>query len=148
MEIPLDFPLDSDHFIRRECPSCGKEFKRHCRPTEARPADASDPPQFTCPLCGARANHDDWFTQDQLRYRDEAVEFYKMDAVNDEMKRMFGRNYTPGKSNAPAPTPLVEPDDMIAIESPCHPWEPVKVPEERADSGPLFCIVCGDSYTA
>ncbi len=71
-----------------------------------------------------------------------------MDVVNDEMKRMFGKNYKPGRSNAPVPTPLVEPDDMIIIEPPCHPWEPVKVPEERADSGPLFCLVCGESYSA
>jgi hypothetical protein len=56
--------------------------------------------------------------------------------------------YTPGKNDASAPNPLVEPDDMLIVEPPCHPWEPVKVPQERADSGPLFCLVCGESYTA
>jgi hypothetical protein len=75
-----------------------------------------------------------------------------MDAVNDEMKKAFRGlkhlKYTPGKNNAPAPTPLVEPDDMIIIESPCHPWEPVKVPEERVNSGPLHCLVCGGTYSA
>ena len=55
-----------------------------------------------------------------------------IDVVNDEMKRLFGSNYTPGRNNAPAPTPLYEPDDMIIIEPPCHPWEPLKVPEECA----------------
>jgi hypothetical protein len=148
MEIRLDFALDSDHFLRRECPSCVEEFKWHHGPTEARPADAIDPPQFACPLCGKRANHDEWFTKDQLQYRDEAIEFYKWDAVNDEMKKMFGKNYTPGKSDAPAPTPLHELNDMIIIEPPCHPWEPVKVSEERADGGPLYCLVCGETYTA
>ena len=148
MKIRLDFPLDSDHFMRRECPSCATEFKWHHGPTEARPADASDPPQFACPLCGARAKHDAWFTQDQLRYQQQMVDFYAPDAVNAELKKMFGKNYKPGRSNAPAPTPLFEPDDMIIIEPPCHPCEPVKVREERADSGPLFCLVCGESYSA
>ena len=68
-----------------------------------------------------------------------------MDVVNDELKRMFGKNYTPGKNDAPAPAPLVEPNDMLIIESPCHPWEPVKVPQARAGSSPLFCLVCGES---
>lgn len=76
------------------------------------------------------------------------VDFYAPDAVNAELKKVFGKNYKPGRSNAPAPAPLFEPDDMIIIEPPCHPWEPVKVPEERADSGPLFCLVCGETYTA
>lgn len=148
MEIKLDFPLDSAHFLRRECPSCAGEFKWHHGPTNTRPSDASDPPQFTCPLCGKQANHDQWFTQDQLRYRQQMVDFYAPDAVNAELKKMFGKNYKPGRNNAPAPAPLYEPDDMIIIEPPCHPWEPVKVFEERADSGPLFCLVCGDSYSA
>ncbi len=152
MEIPVEFPLDSDGFLRRECPTCGREFKWHYGPTDARPADAADPPRFTCPLCGELANHDAWFTQAQITYQQELVGFHAMDMINDELSRAFrgskNLTYTPGKSNAPAPTPLTEPDDMLIVESPCHPWEPVKVPSERADSGPLYCLVCGDTYTA
>jgi endogenous inhibitor of DNA gyrase (YacG/DUF329 family) len=148
MDIRLDFPLDADHFLRRECPSCTKEFKWHHARTASRPDDAADPPQYICPLCGKAASHDQWFTQDQLRYRDEMVEFYKMDVVNGEMQRFFGSNYKPGRSTAPAPSALFESNDMIIVEPPCHPWEPVKVPEERADAGPLFCLICGESYSA
>jgi hypothetical protein len=148
MDIRLDFPLDADHFLRRECSSCSQEFKWHHGATANRPADAVDPSRYACPLCGKQANHDEWFTQDQLRYREETVEFYAMDAVNDEMKKAFGKDYTPGKSIAPAPTPLHESTDMIIIESPCHPWEPVKVPQQRADSAPLYCLVCGDEFSA
>jgi endogenous inhibitor of DNA gyrase (YacG/DUF329 family) len=148
MEIRFDFPLDADHFLRRECPSCQQEFKWHHGSTEHRPADAVDPARYTCPLCGKQADHDEWFTQDQLRYRQEMVDFYAVDVVNDEMKRQFGRNYTPGKNTAAAPTALSEPNDMLIIEPPCHPWEPVKAPQERADDGPLYCLVCGESYTA
>ncbi|WP_457135491.1 hypothetical protein [Mycobacteroides abscessus] len=148
MDIPVKYPLDTDGFLRRECPNCAREFKWYHGTLDSRPSDAIDPPKYSCPLCGNHADHDQWFTQDQVRHQREVIEFYKMDVVNDEMKRMFGKNYKPGRSNAPVPTPLVEPDDMIIIEPPCHPWEPVKVPEERADSGPLFCLVCGESYSA
>jgi len=43
-----------------------------------------------------------------------------------------------------APTPLVEPDDMRIIMSPCHAYEPVKVPEDHI--GPLHCLVCGAAF--
>lgn len=144
----MDFALDADRFLRRECPSCREEFKWHHGPTDSRPGDAADPPQYTCPLCGTPANHDEWLTQDQIRYWQQMVEFYAPDAINAELQKAFGKNYTPGYNNAPAPTPLYEPGDMIIIEPPCHPWEPVKVPQERADDGPLFCLVCGESYSA
>jgi len=148
----VDFPLDADGFLRRECPSCGQVFKWHHGPTDTRPADAFDPPRYTCPLCGKQANHDQWFTQDQIRYQQEVAEFYMQDAVNDELKRAFrgSKNvtYKPGTNTAPAPTALHEPNDMLIVEPPCHPWEPVKVPQERADSGSLHCLLCGETYSA
>jgi hypothetical protein len=44
------------------------------------------------------------------------------------------------------PTPLVERDDMTQIMSPCHPWEPVKIPEDAAL--PYYCLACGEANTA
>lgn len=146
MEIPVEFPLDSDSFLRRQCPSCREHFKWHHGQTATRPDDAVDPTRYSCPLCGRQANHDEWFTDDQVRFQRETVSFYAMDIVNAQMQQAFGRNYTPGKNNAPAPEPLYEPDDMLITEPPCHPWEPVKVPRERADRSPLYCLVCGESY--
>lgn len=148
----MEYPIDCDGFLRRECPSCAGEFKWHNGPTDSRPDDVVDPPQYSCPLCGQRANHDQWFTQRQVEYQQELVNYHAADVVNDAMKEAFrgSKNitYTPGRNTAPPPTPLYEPDDMQIIEPPCHPWEPVKVPEERADSGALYCLICGESYTA
>ena len=42
------------------------------------------------------------------------------------------------------PMPLTEPNDMVIVTSPCHAWEPIKVPEER--SGRLHCLVCGAAF--
>jgi hypothetical protein len=39
------------------------------------------------------------------------------------------------------PAPLLEPDDMIAVEPPCHPEEPIKVGEQWGEE--LHCLICG-----
>lgn len=152
MEIPVEFPLDADGFIRRECPACTEQFKWHYGPTESRPPEAVDPPMYTCPLCGRPAGPDQWWTQEQIQYQQEVKNFYAGDIVNDAMQQAFRGSksikYTPGKNTAPAPTALHEPNDMIIVQPPCHPWEPVKLPQERADSGPLHCLVCGETYSA
>jgi hypothetical protein len=56
MDIPITLPLDSDGFLRRECPKCEREFKWHEGPTEDRPQDWNDPPVYWCPLCGSRSD--------------------------------------------------------------------------------------------
>lgn len=48
------------------------------------------------------------------------------------------------KVDEPAGTP-VEADDMTMVEPPCHPWEPVKIPDERESL--LHCLICGQRYT-
>lgn len=40
--------------------------------------------------------------------------------------------------------PLTEPDDMVIVASPCHGYEPMKVPENH--TGPLYCLICGSKF--
>jgi hypothetical protein len=40
--------------------------------------------------------------------------------------------------------PLVEPSDMVAIVSPCHPWEPIKILENWDEA--MHCLVCGQLF--
>ena len=50
-----------------------------------------------------------------------------------------------GTITQPEPPALLhEPSDMVIVQSPCHPWEPIKVHEDWR--GPLFCLVCGDQF--
>lgn len=42
------------------------------------------------------------------------------------------------------PGTLVEPNDMQIIAPPCHPYEPVKVPDSLA--GPFHCLICGQKF--
>ena len=49
MEIEIALPLDNDGFLRRECPSCERQFKWFHGHTADRPDHYLDPPLYTCP---------------------------------------------------------------------------------------------------
>jgi hypothetical protein len=42
------------------------------------------------------------------------------------------------------PEPLKEPDDMVRVDLPCHPEEPLKVEETWEQE--VSCLVCGIQY--
>lgn len=150
MDISISFPLDQD-FLRRQCPHCSREFKWHSGPTEDRPADATDPPFYHCPYCGEPAGHDAWWTQAQVSQAQQLIEGEEARTLNDELGRISRRHrkgfirmsVTPAPEPQP-PAPLIESADMIAVTSPCHPWEPIKVAEDWG--GPVHCLVCGELF--
>jgi hypothetical protein len=149
MEVEIALPLDSDGFLRRECPSCERQFKWFHGQTADRPDHFLDPPLYTCPYCGEAAGHDSWWTKEQLEFAQGTAAGPAMDAMADELARAF-RN-TPGiriersHGHRPdPPMPLVEPDDMTMVASPCHGFEPVKVADDWTE--PLYCLVCGQAF--
>jgi hypothetical protein len=151
MEIEL--PLDHDGFLRRECPSCEREFKWHHGP--ANEEAERQPPQssYFCPLCGRPAGEDSWWTQEQLALIDGAGQTFINQQLNSILDDAFGgmrdngllRVESSKRLDGPSlPQPLVETDDMTIVASPCHPWEPIKVP--LSNSLPLFCLICGAAF--
>lgn len=151
MQIPIELPLDADGFLRRECPNCMQEFKWHHGKTDDAPPDFKYPDVYWCPLCGTSATHDSWWTHAQLDYQTEvaarAAHEYLGNALNDTLHHHHNssvRIEVQQGDHPNEPAPLVEPDDMIMIAPPCHPWEPVKVPDDA--EAPFYCLVCGQSY--
>jgi hypothetical protein len=56
-----------------------------------------------------------------------------------------GLTYTPGRLDEPGPPAAMhEPADMVIVASPCHPWAPVKVPEDRVRR--VHCLHCGTAF--
>jgi len=150
--IPVELPLDADGFIRRECPHCEQKFKWHSGPANAEAEQQPAPETYYCPLCGQPAGLDSWWTREQLEYAEEAATPTIMEAMDAEVDKMFkgvkstnikvtrtGRLHTPEP-----PMPITEPNDMVIVTSPCHAWEPIKVPEER--TGRLHCLLCGAAF--
>lgn len=149
IEVSVDIPNDSDGFIRRECPHCMRQFKWHDGPAneEAERHPAAD--MYNCPLCGQPAAVDSWNTQEQVELAQQAAMPQIMGLVTDELESMFrgvkGLTYKRGNDEMPDESvPLTEPDDMVIVASPCHGYEPVKVPEDH--TGPLYCLVCGSAF--
>ena len=148
VSISVNLPLDRDGFLRRECPTCEQEFKWLHSNEEGGPVS-----QYFCPLCGHSAGLDSWWTPKQLQHMEDAsspaIDQIIRDGVTDAFKGLRGMRFEQNKNftmGGVAPDPLVEPDDMAAVEPPCHPEEPVKVPSHRL--GRLFCLVCGSPFAA
>lgn len=151
ISIPMTIPLDGDGFIRRECPTCEREFKWFSH-SEGDP-DAEPANQYFCPLCGVAAGVNEWWTQAQLAHAQGVVgpEMDRLfqDAIGDAFKGNKGIDFKPNRDftlGIETPEPLFEPDDMVIVEPPCHPNEPIKVPEEA--TGQVHCLVCGATFAA
>ena len=153
--IPMTLPLDTEGFLRRECPHCERQFK--WQPAEDADDGAESIPSrqvvaYYCPYCYQAAPPDAWWTQEQLKHAQQLM----MSEVLAPQLRRFGRQgRQTSHSNSfvkidvsvpdfPIPEPLVEPSDMIRVDFPCHPEEPLKVIEDwTAEVG---CLVCGIRY--
>jgi len=133
----MAIPLDSDGFLRRECPTCEREFK--WRPSEAEDEEDAEPADdvgYFCPYCGVQAPVDAWLTQAQLALAQNIVarEFI------GPMVSKLGAYEEPDKLD-----PLTEVDDMTLIVFPCHPSEPLKVLDDWRK--PVHCLICGRPTT-
>lgn len=151
IRVPVSLPLDSDGFLRRECAACEREFKWFSH-DEGDP-NAEPATQYFCPLCGEPSGLDSWWTPAQLEYRygnaggaiDQAVK----DMMADMFKGMKGLTYKPNLSfslDIETPDALIEPDDMVMVEPPCHPNEPLKVPDDSTER--MYCLICGSAFAA
>jgi hypothetical protein len=147
--MSVSFPLDSEGFLRRKCPTCDREFK--WRNT---PAGEQGVPQpaggYFCPYCGVQSPGNTWFTdaQNQLiqaTIRNEAI----VPALRDLQRSLESLNSRSGlvRVTAPKDAPeemlkpeLVEVDDMRRVDFKCH-TEPVKISDDW--EGTNYCLICG-----
>lgn len=148
--MSVSLPLDSDGFLRRECPHCEGEFKWHNGPANEEAEQAEVPVTYYCPLCGQSAGPDAWWTQAQLDYMQGMATPVIMQQIQDGIADALRGNkhvsFKPGNERFPdGPDALTEPDDMRIVASPCHDYEPVKVPDEA--NGPLHCLICGSAFS-
>lgn len=150
VSLPISLPLDDDGFLRRECPTCEREFK--CLVAqgedEATPALAGG---YFCPYCAVQVPPDAWWTKAQLKLVEAtaygeviAPELRKLKRDMDRMNRRSGGFISMSMeiSEEPEEPELSEVNDMRRVDFTCHPDEPVKV-FENWDSA-VHCIVCGE----
>ncbi len=149
MSYSVELPLD-DGFLRRECPSCERQFKWHHGPTGERPDGAVDPAVYWCPYCGETAPPDHWWTTEQLRYVQERVAGGAIREIAGEFNRSLGRQrnsfvkFSMSYDEPEPPSALHEPADMVMVEPPCHSWEPLKIAADWPK--PVHCLICGRQF--
>lgn len=134
----MAIPVDSDGFLRRECPTCEREFKWLSSPSEDAEEDAADAADggYFCPYCGLQAPADAWFTKAQLELAEQIVQ---VEVVDPMLRKFTGSS----SGQAGEPTPLTEDNDMRRIDFNCHPSEPLKVADDW--SQPVRCLICGQA---
>lgn len=150
MEISVSLPLD-EGFLRRECPSCERQFKWFNGDADNKPEDAEAVEQYFCPYCGKPAATDSWWTPEQLEYVQgvglNAVARRVRDELGDSMNALKKTGFLSVSlegGDASDPAPITEPQDMVIVEPPCHYYEPIKIAEDWTE--PIYCIVCGREY--
>ena len=140
----ISMPLDSDGFVRRECPTCEREFK--WLPSDHDESATPDPSGYYCPYCAVQAN-DGWLTKPQAEAARATVMRDVVDPMLDDFAQNLSRNSSGmfkanvNRQRSPGPPELSEPDDMRRVDFPCHPSEPLKVLEDW--TGPLHCLFGG-----
>jgi ribosomal protein S27E len=146
-ETHMSVPLDSDSFLRRECPTCEREFKWFNLPEGE--GVAPDVAGYYCPYCGIQAPTNTFLTKAQVEL---ARNIIARELVGPELAKFgveLSRSQRSGslvsfKFNStlpPAMDPLVETNDMRRVDFACHPNEPVKVLDEWDRE--VHCLVCG-----
>lgn len=141
-------PLDTDGFLRRECPTCEREFKVFIQQEEGEQADAQSAPPggYYCPYCAIHADPSAWFTKTQLDAAKSKLMDEFVGPMLDEFKRSVeGSPLVSANVNQAADpiSELTESDDMHRVDFACHSETPVKVSDDHA--GPVHCMICGQT---
>jgi hypothetical protein len=154
METSVSFPLDSDGYLRPECPTCEREFKWLPSDTgdgSTSGVDEADAGGYFCPYCGVQADSGEWLTKPQV----ELVHHVARREFADPLLRDFASGLerqssqfvrfkaNPNYGDSRPEPELTEPDDMRRVDFACHSSEPVKVLEDW--QGPVRCLICGSA---
>jgi len=157
--LKISVPLDSDGFLRRECPTCETEFKWLPSVDEAAAhtdSEEESPSSYTCPYCGIQAPAGSWATKAQVELAQSVVMREIVGPQLEEFGRELNRlNRETGglitfsaqvEHDQPTTDPtLTEADDMRRVDFACHPDEPIKILEDW--QGDVYCLVCGTAPT-
>ena len=146
----MAIPVDSDGFLRRECPTCEREFKWVPGSPDDKDATAAPDGGYFCPYCGVQAPVGAWFTQAQIGLARHIAEVEVVEPMlrkfADDIAGSFRSSGITARSTpagpAEEPEPLTENDDMIRVDFECHPSEPLKVADDW--HLPARCLICGE----
>jgi hypothetical protein len=148
--LGMSVPLDGDGFLRRECPTCEREFK--WLPNADDEAESTEAPDggYFCPYCAIQAPPGSWFTRAQLDLAQNIVATEVVGPMLKDFSRDLNSIGRSGEMFSVSASydepdemdPLTEVDDMRRVDFACHPVEPVKVIDSW--DGQVHCLSCGE----
>ena len=157
LPFAMEFPLDDEGFIDRECPVCERHFRWHHGPVNPDAANDSEPETndevlttYFCPYCGEPAPADQWWTREQVNAMAQAVRGVAMREIDRMLRDAFrGNKSVRVQQNVPTPSvpglnDLEGVGTLTALEPQCHPEEPIKV--DLKISRVVHCLVCGSLF--
>jgi uncharacterized Zn-finger protein len=118
-QVEVQFPLDSEGYLRRACPYCGREFKilpARCAKLNAEPK----PPHgnLYCPYCAHFADANSWWTDAQVELISDIVHADVLHPILSRFRRSLDHfqsgflKITMHQSQQTIPYLGVEMDDM------------------------------------
>ena len=154
MNIKISLPLDEDGYLDRSCPICERHFRWHDGPVGEVPSDAPETGSYYCPYCGEQSQMDAWWTREQVENMQRTAAAAVMPELTRELRETTNRISQSGFLKvkvsgidiaAPVPLAMDKTEAMVAVASPCHPYEPTKITTEWLE--PIHCLVCGERFT-
>jgi hypothetical protein len=147
--MAMSIPLDSDGFLRRECPTCEREFKWLASQNDDEDPTPEPDGGIYCPYCSVQAPGDAWHTPAQLEQARAIImrevvgpQLENLGRSINRLNRSGGMVQASMKADLPdEPESNAEDDAMRQVDFACHPDEPVKVDEGWAK--PVHCLICG-----
>lgn len=139
----LKISLDSEGFVRRECPKCEREFKIQTLEKDFLRPPVKNSDQVTCPYCKHRSNIDQWWTKAQVDYISEMQSFFLLNSIVPKTSlKMKSTSFVKVKVEViEQKEPVMKPeyDDMKRLSVGCCERD-IKVLDEW--SGEVFCPDC------
>jgi Zn ribbon nucleic-acid-binding protein len=166
----ISLPLDSDGFLRRECPLCKRQYKIETSLDERKSIiqkeieyylvqnnivekqdEIDEDIAYRCPYCGETSSANSWWTEEQIEYIHIFPYNYMAETINeqfDDWKRNFsgmGNSLISLKfdyKKMPYKEPWISPeiDDMVIYVLPCCKIR-VKLEDKPIDL--VYCYKCG-----
>lgn len=158
VRFSITFALDKDEFLRRTCPSCGRDFKTQVDPSDLssilQPAfrrieaeigevtistanGESSPQYLSCPYCNHRVESGDMLTKEfQVYLKRFAIREYVLPKINN----MFS-NFAEGLSSSSKANSLFSIEINVDFENTLPP-RPISGPEPP-DMTKVEMLCCG-----
>jgi hypothetical protein len=144
IEKDVGMPVDDDGYFRRSCPYCNSEFKikKEDQKTILTEKD------YWCPYCGQTADHDKWWTREQLDLIQKIAKNVAADIINQNLIKPMQRMHSPSSGihvtthELKQGNELINPEinDLTIISLPCC-NKTIKITEGWDKT--VYCFYCG-----